>query len=125
MEMAYCSDKGMPHSEFLSWDPEDRAKQHAYLLEESSRCVLCGTQPWEWAENKHAYVTVEKFCQGCYNKNAASQDSDSLPGTTVDLVPHSADVIERQRIAHEKMMKSKAAEERERRERRLHSRPAG
>lgn len=107
MEMAYCSEKGIPHSKFLSWSQEDRAKQHAYLMEEATRCALCGTQPWEWEANKRAYMAVDKFCHGCYVKHAASEDNDSLPGTTVDLVPYSAEQVARQAERFEAAQKAR------------------
>lgn len=86
--MSYCHEKGIPHSKFLDWDPEDRAKALAFSLEQSSRCSMCGTAPWEWEENKFAYTAVDEFCKGCYQKAVFSdQESRSLPGTNVKLVP--------------------------------------
>jgi len=86
--MGYCTDKGIPHSEFLEWDPEDRAKTIAYLLEHGQRCSMCGTASWEWEENKFAFTAVEEFCQGCYQKQVFSdQQGSSLPGTNVKLIP--------------------------------------
>jgi hypothetical protein len=66
--MSYCSEHGIPHSKYLKWDPEDRAKLIAYLLENSERCGMCGTAPWEWKESKFAFTAVDEFCQGCYQK---------------------------------------------------------
>ena len=87
--MAYCHDKGIPHSEFLEWDPEDRAKVLAYSLEQASRCNMCGTAEWEWEENKFAYTPIDNFCRGCYQKSVFSEQESnkSLPGTNVKLVP--------------------------------------
>lgn len=86
--MAFCHKNGIPHSEFLEWEPEDRAKVLAFSLEEASRCNMCGTAAWEWEQNKFAYTPVEEFCQGCYQKSVYSdQESRSLPGTSVKLVP--------------------------------------
>ena len=31
--MSYCTEKGIPHSVFLDWEPEDRAKTIAYVME--------------------------------------------------------------------------------------------
>lgn len=86
--MSFCCEKGIPHSVFLQWKPEDRAKVLAYLLEKAARCTMCGTAPWEWEENKFAYTPVEELCQGCYRKSVY-QDTEgrSLPGTNVKLVP--------------------------------------
>lgn len=84
--MSFCNENGIPHSEFLDWDPVDRAKALAFALEASERCTLCGTAPWEWEENPHAYDAGEKFCKGCYIKQTTSDSSDSrTPGTTVTL----------------------------------------
>lgn len=86
--MSYCTDKGIPHSVFLDWEPEDRAKVIAFLMEQAERCTMCGTAPWEWDENKFAYTAVDHFCQGCYQKSIYSDTmSKSLPGTNVKLVP--------------------------------------
>ena len=86
--MSYCHEKGIPHSAFLEWDPEDRAKILAYSMETGGRCSSCGTAPWEWEENKYAYTAIDEFCTGCYQKSVFSdQESRSLPGTNVKLVP--------------------------------------
>ena len=39
----FCNTHGIPHSEFLEWDPDDRQKALAYLYEDSERCGMCGT----------------------------------------------------------------------------------
>jgi len=88
MEMSFCNEKGIPHSEFLGWLPEDRAKAMAFQLEAALRCTMCGTAPWEWENNKYAYQATEEFCNGCYQKSVFSDtESKSLPGTNVKLVP--------------------------------------
>jgi hypothetical protein len=88
MEMSFCNEKGIPHSEFLQWVPEDRAKALAYIMENAQRCTMCGTAPWEWEENRFAYAATEEFCQGCYQKSVFTDiESRSLPGTNVRLVP--------------------------------------
>jgi hypothetical protein len=88
MEMSYCYEKGIPHSEFLSWPPEDRAKTMAYLLEDSSRCGMCGTAEWEWEADRRAYEPVEKVCMGCYLKHMAEESGgNKMPGTTIALEP--------------------------------------
>ena len=70
--MSYCYEHGIPHSKFLKWDPEDRAKTLAFALESALRCSMCGTASWEWEENKFAYTAVDEFCQGCYQKSIFS-----------------------------------------------------
>lgn len=88
MEMTFCNEKGIPHSVFLEWLPEDRAKAMATIMEASLRCNMCGTAQWEWDENKFAYAAVEEFCQGCYQKSVFNdQEAKSLPGTNVRLMP--------------------------------------
>jgi hypothetical protein len=86
--MTYCYEKGIPHSRFLKWDAEDRAKVVAYAFESSLRCQMCGTAKWEWEENKFAFTAVDEFCQGCYQKSVFSDtQGSSLPGTNVKLIP--------------------------------------
>jgi hypothetical protein len=86
--MSFCYEQGIPHSEFLSWEPEDRAKTLAFALEQATRCSMCGTAPWEWEESRFAYTVVDEFCQGCYQKSVYNDtESSSLPGTNVKLVP--------------------------------------
>lgn len=84
--MRYCLEKGIPHDDWLSWSPESRAKHLAAMLFESDMCQLCGTAQWEWEENRFAYEAEEQFCQGCYIKAVSSEDRNSLPGTTINLV---------------------------------------
>ena len=85
--MLICSEMGIPHSEFLYWYPEDRAKAIAYQLEKASKCAMCGTAEWEWEENKFAYEPVSKLCMGCYVKEVASEDTMQQPGVTISLAP--------------------------------------
>lgn len=85
--MSFCNDKGIPHSVFLEWDPEDRAKAMAQVMHEGERCSLCGTAPWEWEENRYAYEPEEHMCHGCYLKQSYNESlGKTLPGTTVELV---------------------------------------
>ena len=85
MEMALCKEYAIPHSTFLEWEPEDRAKALALLIEEGQRCQMCGTAGWEWEENPYAYEPIAHLCKGCYLKDTAQEDSKNLPGTTVVL----------------------------------------
>jgi hypothetical protein len=86
-DLALCHEWGIPHSEFLEWEPEDRAKAIAFLFEKNSRCDLCGTAQWEWDNNKRAYSPVEEKCMGCYYKEIAGQDASDSAGVTVRMVP--------------------------------------
>jgi hypothetical protein len=84
-------DHAIPHSEFLSWDEEDRDKVLAYLIEEGDRCQTCGTKDSEWAKDRYAYVPETHLCMGCYLQAAATdalRDSNgkTMDGTTVRLV---------------------------------------
>lgn len=86
--MSYCFEKGIPHSKYLKWDPEDRAKMVAFAMESSERCTMCGTAPWEWEQDKFAFTPVDEFCQGCYQKAVfGDTQGSSLPGTNVKLIP--------------------------------------
>lgn len=86
MEMAWCSEHGLPHSELLEWDHNDRAKLAAYLMESAARCVSCGTAAWEWEEDPYAYEAMPMQCHGCYIKEV-SAEPDSQPGTRITLLP--------------------------------------
>ena len=107
--MSFCNEKGIAHSVFLQWKPEDRAKALAFKLHEAERCSLCGTAPWEWDANRFAYEPEEHQCQGCYRKQSyADSLGQTLPGTTVELVPVTPQRRARQELALErrrKMMK--------------------
>lgn len=100
-----CDDYGIPHSEFLGWSNKDRAKALAFKYEKNDRCQLCGTAPWEWEDNKHAYVPDEHFCLGCYMKHMANEDHKRLPGTTIELARNSSKRLAEQRIMEQKRRK--------------------
>jgi len=87
MEVAWCSDHGLPHSTLFSWDEDDRAKLAAYLLESGEKCQMCGTAGWEWEEDRYAYEPITHQCWGCYMKDRATDENDRLPGSTITLVP--------------------------------------
>lgn len=109
--MAYCVDKGIPHSVFLEWDPEDRAKTLAQLMEHNERCAMCGTAPWEWEENRFAYTAVDEFCQGCYQKAMFSDtESRSLPGTNVKLIPTTLDLKAKMTVQAKKHRRMRSEE---------------
>ena len=87
LELGLCNECGIPHSQFLDWEPEDRAKAIAFVMEKSLRCDLCGTAEWEWEEDKRAYAPMENFCMGCYIKTVFGEDGNTAPGTTIRLSP--------------------------------------
>lgn len=90
MEMSYCYEQGIPHSEFLGWEPDDRAKTLAFMLEKAARCDMCGTAEWEWEADRFAYSPEQHGCRGCYLKHVAGEEGAQMPGTTITLVPRSA-----------------------------------
>lgn len=88
MEMRWCAQTGVPHSRLLTWEPADRAKLLAHLLEEASRCSSCGTAAWEWEDDRFAYSATAVVCQGCFHLEAAAEDAtDAPPGARMVLVP--------------------------------------
>lgn len=89
IEQQFCNEKGLPHSEFLSWAPEDRAKAVAFEIEKGQRCQMCGTAPWEWdpeqGGSKTAYEPVEHFCHGCYQREYMQDGTKNAPGVRIEL----------------------------------------
>ncbi len=72
----------------LAWDPTDRAKMTAFLIEKSLKCQMCGTADWEWEENRSAYHPEMQICQGCMHLDAAREEqTEKHPGTSIVLVP--------------------------------------
>lgn len=88
--MSYCYERGIPHSEFMEWEPSDRSKVLAWKMEESAKCSMCGTGKHEWDEDRYAYEPVQQMCHGCYLKDIASETEHTLPGVTVVLLPKDA-----------------------------------
>lgn len=89
--MQFCNEHGIPHSAFLEWPPDDRAKAMAQLLESNDRCHLCGTAAREWdptqGGSRYAYEAVAVTCPGCYAKSVMSDETSKLPGVTIELRP--------------------------------------
>lgn len=85
--MKWCADHGIPHSELLSWDPADRSKLMAHLVDTASTCQSCGTASWEWDDDKFAYSPGTSTCRGCMLLDAAKEDFDPGPGTRMILIP--------------------------------------
>lgn len=71
--MRFCNEHGIPHSEFLDWEEDDRSKQLAYMIHDAQTCGMCGTSAWEWDEeqggSRFAYEPVEEICPGCERKD--------------------------------------------------------
>lgn len=73
---------------------------------------MCGTAPWEWEENPHAYEVQEKFCKGCYNRNTYSESlKNALPGTTVELVKVTPEMRAKQIIQERKRRRMRMNDE--------------
>lgn len=71
----------------LDWDPADRAKLLAYLLESADRCSGCGTAGWEWDADRHAYEAAVHQCWGCYVKEFSREDTEGMLGARIVLLP--------------------------------------
>lgn len=48
---------------------------------------MCGTPQYKWDEDKNAFEPQEIWCKGCYLKDISNEKEDTLPGTTVRLIP--------------------------------------
>lgn len=99
LELQFCNEHGIPHSEFLGWEPADRAKALAFVIEKGQRCTMCGTAQWEWDENRFAYEPVEKRCPGCYVKDVMAEGTSRNPGITVELLPTVGHEAAQRRVA--------------------------
>ena len=69
-QMAFCNRLGMPHSQFLEWDPVDQEKALAYETFERARCHECGIHPDDWPEEtsldqEDPMEVVATRCYGC------------------------------------------------------------
>lgn len=74
--MEYCGPIGLPHSRFLSWDPDDQDKAMAWVFHKASRCSQCGTFPEEWLDGDGMpvypppYMAGSEICLGCETLDA-------------------------------------------------------
>ena len=75
--MAYCGPRGIPLSEFLSWDEADQDAALAWQAYEARRCRSCGTHPDEWDPTKggrrDAYTAEVVICPGCRELDLARE----------------------------------------------------
>lgn len=85
LELDFCATGPIPHSAFLSWSPDDRAKALSHYIEKSLRCTLCGTAQWEWDRDQFAYEPVEHHCIGCAMREGAQKEMEPRNGVTVTL----------------------------------------
>lgn len=103
LEVGYCYDHGIPHSEYLErWSTEDRSKVSALTLDRGERCPSCGTAEWEWGLDFYAYEPMHSTCRGCQQKEvlAKATEADNTPmppGTTIRLFPKETAETLRQR----------------------------
>lgn len=87
--MAVCADYKIPHSQFLSWDADDREKAIAFHLRRAETCPDCGTRRDEWSPDagghRSAYVATTDRCPGCVaveNKKRDLENRDKVPAAT-------------------------------------------
>lgn len=71
MELDYCVEHGIPHSQFLGWPEDDQDKVVEYRLHMMGQCRQCGTWPAEWVEEDGTalepppYLAATQRCLGC------------------------------------------------------------
>lgn len=72
----------------MAWEPEDRSKAIAFMMEKAARCTRCGTADWEWDEDPYAYTAVRQVCRGCQKLELVEDDpTETKPaGSTVVLI---------------------------------------
>lgn len=79
--MGYCGPRGIPLSQFLSWDQADQDAALAWAGHEARRCSSCGYHP-DVDDQVHTHVDV---CPGCEKHAAASKAAGVVPGAHVHL----------------------------------------
>jgi hypothetical protein len=102
--MAYCYERGIPHSHFLDWDPDDRAKVMAYYFWSSEICPHCNTRNSDWVDDNNRFLddpTYEMTTIKCYGCGEMERMRDSLPNDLkgVYVVPVRFDPHEEPEIA--------------------------
>jgi predicted Fe-S protein YdhL (DUF1289 family) len=77
--MAVCAEYKIPHSTFLSWSADDRAKAMWWQLRQRQVCAGCGTRRDEWVTpdgpRLDAYTAEPQVCHGC---RAISAERDRI-----------------------------------------------
>ena len=94
LEIDYCSEGRIKHSEFLEWPEEDQVKATVWQSEQRLKCPDCGTNSAESDPSKggnfHAYH-VDKFtCYVCKNVEQANEDSRATSGKRKGQLPQGA-----------------------------------
>ena len=116
LEVDYCSEGRIPHTEFLEWPEEDQIKATVWLSEQRLKCPDCGTRREEsdpkLGGDLHAYH-VEKFtCYVCQNVEQTFADARVQTGKRKGQLPQGMKVRtipnrvwrERQRIKRQKQI---------------------
>lgn len=87
LEMAVCMKLGIRHSEFMSWDRDDRDKALWFHIHELETCPDCGTRPDEWDPDKGgsdtAYRAELHKCWGCNERALAEKKVTEAMGAGV------------------------------------------
>lgn len=92
--MAVAAGYRVRHSEFLSWDRDDRDKAIWWHLRTQATCPGCGTRAEEWDEarggHRDAFVAELSRCRGCElrGRAEASVGKDDGRGIRVILTPN-------------------------------------
>lgn len=97
LELDFCATGPIPHSVFLDWSPDDRAKALSHFIESKLRCTMCGTAEWEWNQDRFAYEPVLHVCRGCEMREAEQKEMESRPGHTIRLAPSKGSEAEERR----------------------------
>ncbi|BBG01554.1 MULTISPECIES: hypothetical protein [Pseudonocardia] len=75
--MDVCEIYQVPHSQFLSWDPDDRDKAVMHQVRKQERCPSCGTHPDDWdpevGGSVDAYTAKRVHCRGCQETEKANE----------------------------------------------------
>jgi RNase P subunit RPR2 len=80
--MGYCYDHAIPHSRFLDWDPDDRAKVMAYYIWKSEICPHCNTRNSDWVDEHNRFLdnpTYEMTTIKCFGCAEMERMRESLP----------------------------------------------
>lgn len=74
-EMTVCEHYRIPHSEFLRWGEEDRAKAIWWRARQLSTCPSCGIRP----EQADAYVAQTSVFRCCQIRERAEEELAKMP----------------------------------------------
>jgi hypothetical protein len=80
MEMEYCFDHAVPHSQFMEWSEDDQDKVIAYNVFKRTVCAKCGTIPEDWLDEQGEYlepppyVVTTRHCPGCATLSDAREE---------------------------------------------------